>query len=63
MEGGGVRSGYDSLPDDPEELGKRIEELKLQTRKLELEIEVRRGTLELLKKGSSLFLVDSACEP
>ena len=57
-----MRSGYDSLPDDPEELGKRIEELKLQTRKLELEIEVRRGTLELLKKGSSLFLVGSACE-
>lgn len=50
-EGGGVRSGCDSLPDDPEELGKRIEELKLQARKLELEIEVRKGTLELLKKG------------
>ncbi len=55
MEGGGVRSGYDSLPDDPEELGKRIEELKLQTRKLELEIEVRRGTLELLKRALRCF--------
>lgn len=50
MEGGGVRGGYDSLPDDSGELKKKIRELRLQARRLELEIEVRKGTLELLKK-------------
>lgn len=45
-----VRKRYDELPDDVEELEKMQSDLKAQVRKLQLEIDVRQATLEVLKK-------------
>lgn len=41
---------HDELPDDVEELEKMHSDLKAQVRKLQLEIDVRQATLEILKK-------------
>ena len=41
---------YDGLPDDIEELKRMQSDLKAQVRKLQLEIDVRQATLEVLKK-------------
>lgn len=48
--GAPVRKRYDELPDDVEELEKMQSDLKAQVRKLQLEIDVRQATLEVLKK-------------
>lgn len=48
--GAPVSKRYDELPDDVEELEKMHSDLKAQVRKLQLEIDVRQATLEILKK-------------
>ena len=48
--GAPVSKPYDELPDDIEELEKMQSDLKAQVRKLQLEIDVRQATLEVLKK-------------
>lgn len=48
--GAPVSKRYDELPDDVEELEKMQSDLKAQVRKLQLEIDVRQATLEILKK-------------
>lgn len=48
--GAPVGGRYDELPDDVEELEKMHSDLKAQVRKLQLEIDVRQATLEILKK-------------
>lgn len=45
-----VSKRYDQLPNDVEELEKMQSDLKAQVRKLQLEIDVRQATLEILKK-------------
>lgn len=41
---------YDELPNDVEELKKMQSDLKAQVRKLQLEIDVRQATLEILRR-------------
>lgn len=48
--GAPVRKRHDELPDDIEELKRMQSDLKAQVRKLQLEIDVRQATLEVLKK-------------
>lgn len=48
--GAPVSKRYDELPNDVEELKKMQSDLKAQVRKLQLEIDVRQATLEILKK-------------
>ena len=48
--GAPVSKRYDELPDDVEELEEIQSDLKAQVRKLQLEIDVRQATLEILKK-------------
>ena len=48
--GAPVGRRYDELPDDVEELEKMHSDLKAQVGKLQLEIDVRQATLEVLKK-------------
>ena len=48
--GAPVSRRYDELPNDVEELKKMQSDLKAQVRKLQLEIDVRQATLEILKK-------------
>lgn len=48
--GAPVSKRYDGLPNDVEELKKMQSDLKAQVRKLQLEIDVRQATLEILKK-------------
>lgn len=48
--GAPVSKRYDGLPNDVEELKKMQSDLKAQVRKLQLEIDVRQATLEMLKK-------------
>ena len=48
--GGNVRDSLDDLPDDVEELKRMATDLKRQLRALQLEIDVRRATAEILKK-------------
>ena len=48
--GAPVSKRYDELPDGVEELEKMQSDLKAQVRKLQLEIDVRHATLEILKK-------------
>lgn len=48
--GAPVSRRYDGLPNDVEELKKMQSDLKAQVRKLQLEIDVRQATLEILKK-------------
>ena len=48
--GAPVSKRYDELPDGVEELEKMQSDLKAQVRKLQLEIDVRQATLEILKK-------------
>ena len=50
--GAPVSKRYDELPDDVEELEKMQSDLKAQVRKLQLEIDVRQATPEILKKDS-----------
>lgn len=45
-----VSKPYDDLPDDIRELERMQSDLKAQVRKLQLEIDVRQATLEILKK-------------
>ena len=48
--GAPVSKRYDELPDGGGELEKMQSDLKAQVRKLQLEIDVRQATLEILKK-------------
>ena len=48
--GAPVGGRHDGLPDDVEEPGKMHSDLKARVRKLQLEIDVRQATLEILKK-------------
>ena len=48
--GAPVRKRHDGLPDDVEGLERMQSDLKAQVRKLRLELDVRRATLEVLKK-------------
>lgn len=48
--GAPVRKRHDGPPDDIEELERMQSDLKAQVRKLQLEIDVRQATLEVLKK-------------
>lgn len=48
--GAPVSKRYDELPNDVEKLEKTQSDLKAQIRKLQLEIDVRQATLEILKK-------------
>lgn len=50
VRGGNVRDSLDDLPDDVEELKRMATDLKRQLRALQLEIDVRRATAEILKK-------------
>jgi transposase InsO family protein/transposase-like protein len=45
-----VSKPYDDLPDDVEELKRMQSDLRAQVRKLQLEIDVRQATLEIIKK-------------
>ncbi|WP_418862969.1 IS3 family transposase [Slackia isoflavoniconvertens] len=45
-----VSNKYDELPDDAEELRQMAEDLRLKVRKLQLELDVREATLEIVKK-------------
>ena len=48
--GAPARKRYDELPDDVEELEKMQSDLKAQVKKLQLEIDVRQATLEILRR-------------
>lgn len=54
-----VSREYDDLPDDIEVLQDMLREAKMQLRRVQLELDVRQATLEIVKKGSLRFLVGS----
>lgn len=45
-----VSREYDDLPDDIEVLQDMLREAKMQLRRVQLELEVRQATLEIVKK-------------
>lgn len=45
-----VSKGFDDLPDDVEALQDMLREAKMQLRRVQLELDVRQATLEIVKK-------------